>query len=153
MKNLLFILLAVFSLESKAQINEYSQPVTNTLESYTPLPLDDMLQAAIIQRNAEMQKNKEVIANFLDYYGSIQSFKPVADGDHDVKVIIGNSVLFKSKVSVRSNRITSIVLNQVYNADNGLKVTSEIVKGHNKIFLDHDDQYIPIDVYILDSFQ
>lgn len=152
LKHLILICVLFTCCTASAQINENTKPIANTLERYQPIPSDIMEKAQAIN-NAILQRNRILIADFMEYYNSITVFKPVQDGSHRGKVILGSSLIMNSNILVANNKIESITLNKTYNSQNGLKVSSIINNGRCKIFLVDNEQYTAIEVYILDSFE
>jgi hypothetical protein len=154
MKTLFFICLLFSSLLSNAQTNEYTKPVENTLQTYQSMSTDQILKLKEDANNEALNRARKETANFLEYYNSIKSFKPITRGGYDAKIIFNSEMIIDGKVFVNNNRIFEVdVAGNILAEINGLKVNSDVVNGHTKVFYDSKGNYVPIDVYILAAFQ
>jgi len=149
-----FIILFAYHFTAKSQISSGTKPAENTVQNYIPLPMDDIYKAAFANRNAENEKSIKQITNFLDYYKTISSFKSLSNGTYSIKAIVDSHYITDAKVSIVNNRINLLTFSKnAYNADNGLKVNSDVINGHTKVFVVMDGNYFPIEIFVLDSFQ
>jgi hypothetical protein len=147
MKKLILIGTIFIAFNVKAQINENTQPVTNTLESYQSPPINEIYKLKKEANDAAMNRARKETSNFLEYYSSIKSFKPINPGGYYAKIIFNSEIIIDGKVFINNNRIFEVdVAGNYFLETNGLKVNDDVIKGHSKLFIDSKGNYIPIEI-------
>lgn len=133
---------------SEAQINRFTKPIENTLETDESSSLTAKLLALKIKND----KLKAIVLSYKQYYNSIESFKNVVDGRFKAIVIVDESLKGDGYVSIINGRVTKLELRESYDVDKGLMITSKVKNAHNRLFLNLNDEIIPVDVYLPDFF-
>lgn len=155
MKNYLIVttLLILLSQFSFGQSNPWTSRVEQTLPSYVPLPLNELMGAAMIMSAREAEKTKATIRAYKDLHLETKYFKSAKSGDHNVILILGDKEIANGRVSVLNNRVNALYAGDgKYDTSRGLRSVSEINRAYTKIYIQLDRELIPIEVYFIDLF-
>ena len=153
MKTVINIIILFFlGISAKAQINRYSKPTENHLETYTSSDLSALSDLAkVAQINSENNARAQV-NSFIAYYKEIKYFKRAEDLQYPPTIIVDNIYKFERLVGVVNNRVVSVKLDKIYTVTNGLKVPSEIEKGYCKVFVEINGTLKELNLYFTSLF-